>query len=243
MGTRMQGPTERSAWRRYAAALALGVLALLATLLFESWLAPSSLPFFFAAVALSAWYGGLGPGLLTTLVATLSFDLYLVEPRGEFRVGWGDLPRLAVFSLVAALIGRLTSARQRAERALRASRDELAVILSGVVDGVTAQDATGRLIYVNDAAARTLGYDSPAAVLATPLPELMRRFELRDEAGRPFPLERLPGRLALQGVREAEATLRFRDLATGEERWSVVNATPVLDERGGSGSRSTSSAT
>ena len=50
--------------------------------------------------------------------------------------------------------------------------------------------------------------------------------------GRPFPLENLPVRRALAGEERAEELLRFRSLASGEERWSVVTAVPVFDEGG-----------
>jgi PAS domain S-box-containing protein len=52
------------------------------------------------------------------------------------------------------------------------------------------------------------------------------------EDGQPFPLDQLPGRRAIQEGKEAQATLRFRILATGEERWSIVKARPVFHDRG-----------
>jgi signal transduction histidine kinase len=60
----------------------------------------------------------------------------------------------------------------------------------------------------------------------------MERFEVLDEEGSPFPLEKLPGRRALGGEEGTDEVLCFRVLATGEERWSIVRATPVLDDRG-----------
>jgi PAS domain S-box-containing protein len=122
--------------------------------------------------------------------------------------------------------------RQWAEEELRRSRDQLEIILRGVADGITAQDPTGRVIYANEAAARMVGYPSARAFVEAPWREVMERFEVQDEEGRPFPLERLPGRRALLGEEGAEEVLRFRVRATGEERWSIVKATPVFDERG-----------
>ncbi|HEX9921875.1 MAG TPA: GAF domain-containing protein, partial [Anaerolineae bacterium] len=118
------------------------------------------------------------------------------------------------------------------EDALRLAGDQLAVIMQGVADGITAQDPTGRLIYANDAAARLLGYGSAQSLLATPLPDLMDKFEVLDEWGRPFPLERLPGRLALAGELSPSAIIRFRIKATGEECWSDVKAKPIFNDAG-----------
>ena len=116
---------------------------------------------------------------------------------------------------------------------LHRSRDELAAVLHGVDDGVTVQDAQGRLVYANDPAARALGYPSADALLAASLAEIMRRYEVFDEHGRPFSLADLPGRRALLGEHPPRVTLRWRSRDTGEERWSVVGATPVFDDGGG----------
>ena len=104
--------------------------------------------------------------------------------------------------------------------------------LESVADGVTAQDPTGRIIYANEAAARMIGYSSGQALVEASQRELMERFEVFDEEGRPFPLEKLPGRRALAGEEGTDEVLCFRELATGEERWSIVRAAPVLDDRG-----------
>ena len=53
----------------------------------------------------------------------------------------------------ARLYGRL----HETEADLRVSRDQLEAILDGVADAVTAQGPEGRLVYANDAAARSLG--------------------------------------------------------------------------------------
>src|SRR5918912_1763023 len=43
---------------------------------------------------------------------------------------------------------------------------------------------------------------------------------------------KLPGGRALRGEEGAEEVVCFRAVSTGEERWSVVKATPVFDEQG-----------
>ena len=112
-----------------------------------------------------------------------------------------------------------------------ASRADFEAILKQVADGITVQDADGALVYANDAAAMLAGFGSAAEFLAAPIAEVMRRFEMIDEDGNPFPIERLPGRLALQGV-ASEQVIRYRETATGRERWSIVRATPIFDEEG-----------
>ena len=86
-------------------------------------------------------------------------------------------------------------------------------------------------MYANDAAARLIGFESAAELLAAPLEAVRERFEILDEQRRPLSFEELPGRQALQG-RSAERTLCYRLRATGEERWSILRAEPVYDEDG-----------
>jgi PAS domain S-box-containing protein len=127
---------------------------------------------------------------------------------------------------------RLTGELMQAGIDLGRSRNQLEAILEGIADGVTAQDPTGRLVYANEAAVRTLGFDSAEALLSAPTEEILGKFDVLDETGQPFPLERLPGRLALAGERPSDTVVRFRIRETGEERWSIVKAAPILDDAG-----------
>ena len=112
------------------------------------------------------------------------------------------------------------------------ARDQLQAILGGVADAVTAQAPDGRLLFANDAALDLLGFDSFEELQSAPGDWIRDRFEILDESGDPMPTEELPGRRALAGENAAEAVVRFRLRATGEERWAAVKATPILDEDG-----------
>ncbi|MFL5884393.1 MAG: SpoIIE family protein phosphatase [Thermoleophilaceae bacterium] len=136
--------------------------------------------------------------------------------------------RVAISVDNALLYSRLAGA----ERELRASRDELRGILDGVADGVTVQDRSGKLVYANQVGYEMLGASSLEELLARPIQASLDPYELLDEEGRPFRLEQLPGRIALEGGRPEPTLIRFRVKATGEERWSIVKATPVYDDEG-----------
>lgn len=86
-------------------------------------------------------------------------------------------------------------------------------------------------MYANEAAARILGYPSTRALLEMPPEEVMGKFEIMDEEGRPYPIEEMPGRRAIRAGRSVEVTLRLRDIESGEERWLEVKATPVFGSR------------
>jgi PAS domain S-box-containing protein len=104
-------------------------------------------------------------------------------------------------------------------------------ILRHVADSITVQAPDGRLLYANDAAVRTLGFETQEALLNAPLSRLMSHYDLLAPDGSPFPVEQLPGRLALRGE-ESEQLVRYRIRETGEERWALVRGAPVHDDEG-----------
>ena len=113
-----------------------------------------------------------------------------------------------------------------------ASPGELASILRHVGDGITAQGPDSRLVYANDAAARLCGLESAEEMLALTGPELLARFEILGEDGGPLAIEELPSRRALLTRSPEEAVVCYRMRSSGEERWSVVRATPILTPEG-----------
>jgi PAS domain S-box-containing protein len=133
------------------------------------------------------------------------------------------LEHLAAQAAVSLENMRLQGLRRKTEEELRA-------ILQGVPDAVTAEDASGRLVYVNAAAIEMLGLGG--AALRMSVGELVRAMRFTDEHGRPVALDRLPGRQALQGAPPEPLVLRYRTGGSGEPRCTRVKATPVFDERG-----------
>src|SRR3954466_8692506 len=105
-------------------------------------------------------------------------DLDLAEELGS---------RAAVAGDNARLYGRL----HETESELRVSRDQLEAILNGVADAVTVQRHDGELVYANDAAAHSLGFASSDAMTGDSPAAFMERYELFDEEGGEFPLDRL----------------------------------------------------
>ena len=102
---------------RYAVAVAssLGAFALAMTLE-HPWVTLSPFFLFYAAVAISSWYGGTGPGILATVIGALAVDYYILEPRGSLHIESAqDLPRLVLFTLVGLLIAWLNGALRRAQ--------------------------------------------------------------------------------------------------------------------------------
>jgi len=106
---------------RYGLAFLSVLFAVKLTSLLWSFLTPSVSPLFFAAVMVSAWYGGLGPGLMATSLAGLASAYFFMPAAGSVFLGLDDLVQLTVFAFVAILISSLSEQRKRAEDKVRKS--------------------------------------------------------------------------------------------------------------------------
>jgi len=67
-----------------------------------------------AAVTVSAWYGGVGPGLLATLLTLLSVDYVMPLLRSAQSVPMDGL-RPSLFASVGILVSALSEAKRHAE--------------------------------------------------------------------------------------------------------------------------------
>jgi C4-dicarboxylate-specific signal transduction histidine kinase len=85
--------------------------------------APVSL--FLCAVLLSAWFGGIGPGLLATAFSALAFNYYFLPPIHSLGPKPDEIPRLVIFTVSALFVGSLSAAERSAIESLRRARDDL----------------------------------------------------------------------------------------------------------------------
>lgn len=114
----------RSTLAAYSVALGCVLLATLIALALSPAFGPSLFPLYTAAVMVSAWFGGLGPGLAATIAAVFATEWFFTYGAQTLRPLHGTV-RVALFALVALLISSLTAARKRAEAALRQAHAEL----------------------------------------------------------------------------------------------------------------------
>ena len=102
----------------------------------------------------------------------------------------------------------------------------LDTVMSMIDEAVAVHDASGRLVYVNDAAALWLGFSSPDEVLEAGPRELLGRFEAWREDGTSLK-EDLSAERLQRGPLPSRELIRITLRATGEERWAVVSSEPI----------------
>src|SRR5215470_6192776 len=103
---------KRSPILRYGAAVLAFGAALFLTKILWPLIDPASTPLFFAAVMVAAFYGGLGPGLLATVLSTWAVDFFFIPPVNAIELTVANLVRAGVFMLVAIIISSLNAARK-----------------------------------------------------------------------------------------------------------------------------------
>ena len=162
------GPDERPsrnqalpAWARYGLALLIVAAATLARLMMNPWLAPDAVPYvtFNAAVALTAFLWGRGPGIAATLVGALASDYFVgTPPHSLLFNSAAELVPLGFFIatglLVSLLAGHLHASRRHAQE----QRQLLAVTLTSIGDGVIVTDPQGRVTFLNKQAEQLTGW-------------------------------------------------------------------------------------
>jgi C4-dicarboxylate-specific signal transduction histidine kinase len=108
----------------YFVAIVTVWLAVLITLCLGSAL-KHTVTFFFCAVMISSWYGGLWPGLLSALLSWLALDYYFIPPLYSLGISPEEVPDMLAFIATALFISWLNSDQRKVKSSLRQARDEL----------------------------------------------------------------------------------------------------------------------
>jgi len=145
--------------RKLPATLGYGIAALSVTTAFllSHWsllhleAAPVSL--FLCAVMFSAWLGGVGPGLLATVLSAVAFYYSFLSPLNSLAAKPVEMPRFFVFVLSALFVGSLSVAQRWATQSLRVARDDL-------------KDTVEALKETNEALAKSEAYLAEAQALS-----------------------------------------------------------------------------
>ncbi|HEY0378085.1 MAG TPA: PAS domain S-box protein [Pyrinomonadaceae bacterium] len=113
---------------------------------------------FYAAIMLSAWYGGRRPGLFATALSALLSAYLFLPPAYSFNVGFEGVLLLLVFMAVSFVIVYLMEKTRRAEAGSREARGQLLTTLMSIGDAVMTTDGEGRVEFMNPVAQGLTGW-------------------------------------------------------------------------------------
>src|ERR1700678_4564507 len=69
-------------------------------------------PLFLFAMALTAWYWGTGPAILSLVLSSIAFNYYFTEPLHTLYVARSEVPYYAMFILFASLVTWFSAVRR-----------------------------------------------------------------------------------------------------------------------------------
>ena len=118
------------------------------------------------------------------------------------------------------------------ELAMQDDRHVLDVLFRHAREAITLQDAAGKLVYANDLAAGLIGFRTAEELMKASVTELLRRFEMVDQAGDVLLPDRLPGRRVIMGERVVEEVIGYRMPGSQRVKWSRVNSSPIKNDAG-----------
>jgi len=120
--------------------------------------------FFFAAVMVSAWYGGLGPSLLTILLAAVWSVAFVLPAQAALHGGTqAKMLRLSLFMGVTLLMSALHTRQRRATAVEHLQREYWQTTLTSIGDAVIVTDARGNVTAMNPDAQRLTGWSLETA--------------------------------------------------------------------------------
>ena len=167
-GAAMRAETSERArdWsvvRRYGVAMLASAVALLVTAVLRPWLGQTIYLFVYPAVMMSAWYGGVGPGVLTALSGAVMAAVLFLKPLGSVRID--DPSALATAGMLvgtAWLVGTLSDGIERARREVESRAQDAEALASSLEEQATEleaqveenQELVERLEGVNESLAR-----------------------------------------------------------------------------------------
>jgi PAS domain S-box-containing protein len=175
-------------------------------------------PLFIPAILVSAWYGGIGPGLLATGLSVVAIDYFLLVPTASLKFrSIDDAVYLVAFLLSALLVAWLTGSQRRAELEVRRQ----AGLLDLTHDSVFVRDMDNVITYWNRGAAERYGW-SPTEAIGTVSHQLLK-------TAFPEPLDQITADLNRTGRWDGELVHTRRDgtRLRVASRWALQR-----DERG-----------
>ena len=209
---RSLGSLRLAQLRRYGlTVLSVGVALRTLLLLQDShFRVPSALLLLFV-VAISSWYGGIGPAVLSVVLSIISFYWYFVEPVRTIYISPSQIPYFIIFVAFALLLMWFSTIRRRDEGTLR----ERANLLNLTHDTIFVMTMEGVIKYWNRGAEEQYGWIAEQA-LGTVVYDLLKTVF-------PAPLEQIKAELVRTGRWEGELVHTKKDGAqvVVASRWSL----------------------
>lgn len=160
----------------------------------------------------------------------------IILKNGDIRlINWANSVNFNLDGTIASTtsIGEDITIKNQLENELKETKQLLENILMMTTEGITLMTPNLSLKYVNDSAAKIIGYDSVEDLLTNfKFQDSKKKFDLIDEHFHEVPIEKLPDRIALELKTESSMILGYRFQENNILKWARITSKPILDENG-----------
>jgi PAS domain S-box-containing protein len=103
-------------WISYVVAIAAPTIALCLTLWLAPFLNTTVIAFFYLAIALTAWYGGIRPSIVAIVLSAIAIDYFFTPPLYQLTANPSTVIRSSVFGSIAYIIAQLNNNLRNSKR-------------------------------------------------------------------------------------------------------------------------------
>jgi PAS domain S-box-containing protein len=150
---------NRSALVRYGFAIIL--LAFITLLKFELYdFIGDKTPFllYFGVVIIATGFGGIGPGVLTTILSAFVCEYFFIAPLNDLNFNASNSIQLLVFVIECLLLIGLSGAVTRASNKVRKTAERFHALVENSADVIAVTDANAKILYCSPSVKKALGY-------------------------------------------------------------------------------------
>lgn len=238
----------------YGVAVGFLIIAVLLSLWLETVLSRTTGVFFYMAIAITTWYGGRRPGIVTVVLSALALNYYFIPPIRQLRISsFSDFLWLFLVLGVGLIINLLTASLQENKRIaverkqllqqeqtarsevemllqqLEAERSRLEQILQQMPVGVAIAEApSGKLLFHNEEAVRLLRHP----LIESDTYQGYIQYGAIDADGQPYQPDEYPIARSLLSGEVVKAEEMYYRRGDGTTTLFSVSATPILNQDG-----------
>lgn len=125
METRLTDSKQLSFIFRYGGAVLLVCAALVVTLVIWTFVKSLASPLFLLAIMVTAWRGGIRPGIFATVLSGILIDYFFIAPELQISGQWDDILRLLIFTVEGYFFCWMIDWRTTAAEDIKVSRQQL----------------------------------------------------------------------------------------------------------------------
>jgi PAS domain S-box len=149
----------RPAYVRYGFTIILLAFITLLKLQYFGYIAEKT-PFllYFGVIIIATGFGGIGPGILATIVSAFLTSYFFIPPLHQFVFNRVSTIQIIIYVSEGLLLISLSGAVTRASNRVRKTAERFHALVENSADGIAVADASGKILYASPSVKKALGY-------------------------------------------------------------------------------------